>query len=150
VLGAGGVIASLLYLAFQIKGDQAAPVASTTQMRAAASRDVGLAVAASEKLAPILAKVSPDLAQMSALLGPTLRVELNDEELLRLTSYWATIIRQWDAGYRMPMSSAEREFTVNQAPTLLSGPMGAFWDLVKGHYPKDFVAEIDRARSKED
>jgi len=144
-LGALGVISSLLYLAYQIKGDREATQANTTQMRATAQREMGLAVATSEHLAPILAKVAPEAHELQPYFGGVLG--LTDEQSVRLASYWFVMLRAHDAAWRMPMNESERQYTLESALQLVNGPAGPLWDVAKGMFPKDFSEEIERGRT---
>lgn len=148
MLGAVGVIASLLYLAIQVKGDREATGANTIQMRATAAREAQLAVATSDHLAPILASVYRDGSWPQLRGVMTDQLGLDDEAATRLHAYWQMIIRQAEGTFRMPMTDSEREELLRgMASTVLTGPMEIWWDAAKktvaGH---DFVTSIDRRR----
>ena len=94
VLGAAGVIISLLYLAVQIRGDALAKRAATTHDQSIATANVLLSIANNSGLAELYFRGIHDLASLngaelprfSALLGHTCRM-------------WEDEFFQWNEGH---------------------------------------------------
>lgn len=138
-LGAIGVIASLLYLAVQVKGDREATKANTIQMQATQGRDLTLALATSEKLTPLLAQVTRAFATTNPELRRLFEDQfgVDDEGAIRLHSFWSTIVSQSEAALRMPMSdSASIEASIH-------GVCRPGWRLVGcGEEPRNCPARV--------
>ena len=87
VVGAAGVIASLLYLAVQIRGDARARRAATVHEQSAAFQDLLRTLATDESLAPVYLRGVRDLGSIS------------DTELVRFSSVMGFMFRVFEEAY---------------------------------------------------
>ena len=148
MIGAVGVIGSLLYLGFQIRLDRDATIANTTQMRADGARTMFLTAATSEKLTPAMAAVDTKPGPHIEYLMQ--HFELDMESALRMNYWWMAVVRTGEANFRLPLSDPEQKRLRHNITTLVNGPAGPWWDGVKSMFPIDFVAEVDRWRKQTD
>ena len=144
ILGALGVIGSVLYLAVQVRSDREATKANTTQMRTDGAREMWLTAATSEKLTPVLVQV----VSSSGSLSPQMQAikdqfGLDDEGATRLNFFWLAQARQMEGNYRQPMSDEERELIRKSMVTLVDGPWGSWWEHTKNGFASDFVANVE-------
>ena len=147
LIAACAVVASIVFLAMQIRKESDATLANTTQGRQSGIRDTMLEIAGSDHIAPILAKTE----WLSAGPAMVMFVEtygLNEEEAIRLNAVFVTMMRQSESNFRMPQSSDERE----QALKYIAGGLdsmdafGKWWDLSKASYVDEFVNAVDSHR----
>lgn len=141
VVGAAGVIASVLYLAFQVRGDREATLANTRQLRQNGVRETTLAMATSELLTPVLAKVGEPGPVLLALMDA---YGISREEAIRLNGFNIATLRQFETNLRMKMEPEERDQTVANIRTQMSGQMGIWWPNAKPLFSKSFREEVDR------
>ncbi len=145
-VGAFAVVATLVYLAVQIRRDRQATTANTRQLRAASARELYLAAATSDKLAPIFDKLNSG----DQIAGPMVELKrqfgLENEEAIRAHFWYLANLRQAEANLRMPMTDHERTQNSLQLAAGMSGPLGVWWDQAKAMFAPDFVEEMDRIR----
>ena len=147
ILGAIGVIGSLLYLGIQIRRDQVATTANTIQLRATGARDIFLASATSDFLGSTLSRLNEDTLSpgTNALIE---KYGLDTEEAWRVSNYYNCYMRQLEANLRTPMSVPETEQTEKLIAQSVKqgGPIGLWWDHAKPSFASDFADKIERLR----
>jgi hypothetical protein len=147
LLGAVGVIVSLIYLASSIRRDSEATMANTTQLRSAAARETFLAAATSESLTELLARANdtptPSIQHLMESRG------FSQAEAARVNFFWLNMVRVTEANLRMPMSEAERQQTLKGGLGLLKGPGRGWWEHVKSNHSDDFVNLIEAELRKD-
>lgn len=147
LIAACAVIASIVFLAMQIRKESHATMANTTQGRQSGVRDTMLEIASSDHIAPILAKTEwPSAVPAVAMFLKN--YDLSEEEAIRLNALFVTMMRQSESNFRMPQSSAEKEKTLKYIASGLDGmdAYGKWWDLSKGSYIDEFVTALDSHR----
>ena len=147
LIAACAVVASIVFLAMQIRKESHATMANTTQGRQSGVRDTMLQIANSDHIAPILAKTDW-VSSGPAMLMLVKNYGLSEEEAIRLNALFVTMMRQSESNFRMPQSNAEKEKTLEYIAGGLDS-MGAFenwWDLSKVSYVDEFVAALDSHR----
>lgn len=140
-LAALGVIASLIYLAIQIRRDGDATVANTRQMRATAARDALLALATSESYARVVARSIDEPEPWVQAIMQHHGMDLADA--LQLNAHFLNLIRQLEGALRMPMSDQERQQSLDYTARILQGNARHWWASARVVFAKDFVALID-------
>lgn len=144
LLGAVGVIASVLYLAFQVKGEREATLANTRQLRQNGVRETALAMASSELLTPILAKVGEPAPMIVALMDA---FDLDREEATRLNAFNMAMLRQLETNLRMDMEPEEREQTLQTIRVQMNGQVGVWWPSAKLLFSRSFMEQVDQLRN---
>lgn len=140
VLGALGVIASVLYLAFQIKGERDATLANTRQLRQGGVRESMLALATSDDLASVFARtgvVFPAVSDLVEELG------ISREEAIRMNAFYTATVRQLETNLRMPMTEEEIEQTHATMRALFRGPVRVWWRRSQAGYSRGFVDVVE-------
>jgi len=141
IIGAGAVIASLLYLAIQIRQGSKIAVASTTQALLGYSAQMNTAAAGD--IAPVMAKVLSDQ-------------ELNADEKYRYFSYMMAAFAQcWQAHHQYANGMLEREvFEAYERRTLsfVARPSARdFWKRNRFRFSTSFCDYVDSlVKSAED
>jgi hypothetical protein len=141
LLSAIGVIASVLYLAFQVKGEREATLANTRQLRQNGVRDTALTMASSELLTPIVAKVGQPGPVIIALMDA---FDLDREEAHRLNGFNIAMLRQLETNLRMDMEPEEREATLETIRVQMNGQMGVWWPAAKPLFSRSFIEQVDQ------
>jgi hypothetical protein len=140
ILGALGVIFSVLYLAYQVRGDRKAVLANTRQMRQNGVRELTLAVAESEYLIPAIVKTSEAAPATKLLMN---EYDLTREEAQRLGSLSLANLRQMETNLKMEMNDDEYDQTINTIRNALSGYSGIWWQEGKAMFSREFVKKAD-------
>lgn len=107
MLAALGVIATLMFVGIQIRRDHRARMIETSYQRQMGSRDIFLALATVQHLAPIAVKTTdsgllPPAAHLQQALG------LTAEEAVRWNAFWVTMVRQAEGSLGTPILDEER------------------------------------------
>jgi len=141
ILGAIGVITSVLYLAFQVRSEREATIANTRQLRQNGARATSLAMATSEQLTPILAKVGQPPPMVVVLMDA---FDLDREEAHRLHGFNIAVLRQLETNLRMDMEPEEREAAFETIRVLMSGQVGVWWLAAKPLFSRSFAELVDQ------
>jgi len=139
IVGACGVILSVLYLAIQIRKDAAARVAETSHSIAARAGEVQQILSENRELAAVWRK---------ALRGDT--EELVEADVIQFETFLGVVTRSYeDTFYQHRKGLIEEEFWIGTVGSLsdLVGASGyvAWWQTRKHWYSEDFQAFIDAA-----
>ena len=146
LLAAVAVICSILFLALQIRRESSATIANTTQMRQTGTRETMIAIAASDHIAPLLARLgvyenNPPTTMLEEDFG------LTEEEAIRVQSLFTVYVRQAEANFRMPQTEIEKENNLQVLAAGAShGAMQKWWNLQRQTLSQDFVEAIESRR----
>jgi hypothetical protein len=132
-LGAVGIISSVLYPAYQVRGDREATLASTRQLRQNGVRESMLLLAVSERLTPILARIGEIvhsvirriLLRSLLVLVPLTAVAENSDERQFGPIIWGLdggVVHQFSTDF----SDTDGAFSVNRY--FIQPSVGYAWD----------------------
>ena len=146
-LAAAGMIGSLIFVGLQIRSDRKATEYETTNRRQIGVRETFLAVATSDHLAPIMAKLAVgDAPPATQILVDEFDLEV--EEAIRLNGLFTVMARQTSSTLQLPLSDQERAVIETAFIGGLNGPMGVWWEKGKVLFDPDFIADIERKRQQ--
>jgi hypothetical protein len=141
VLGAAGVIISLLYLAVQIRGDARAKRAATTHDRALASGELLLAIANNPGLAELYSRGVRDFSSLNNAELPRF-----SGLILHMCRIWEDQFLQWSEGYLDPRVWHGLDAAIDDFLTLPG--MQAWWKTRSHWYSEQFQSLIESKLSE--
>lgn len=133
IIGAGGVIASLLYLAVQIRQSTKVARAETTKDLYLASRDAILQIASNDELAKIWTNIR----------------DFESEDIARLYAFYQSFFRLYELQYHLSEQDLLDE-DIAQSYTLIirmfarTDFFSEYWNKARGEFNEKFATYVDR------
>tara|TARA_S200000501_G_C20604524_1_gene647433 strand:+ start:180 stop:677 length:498 start_codon:yes stop_codon:yes gene_type:complete len=144
-LSALAVMASLIYVGVQVRGDRQARVAATIQARQEGTREILLAQATSPELGSLLGNV---YAQAGSKLPGMQSIEdcyhLSSEEAYRVCCLWVALFRKYEADFNLPLTEQEKDHATGLIRMLKSGAPAKWWPEAKdAWFSQEFIDRVE-------
>ena len=144
-LSALAVMASLIYVGVQVRGDRQARVAATIQARQEGTREILLAQATSPELGSLLGNV---YAQAGNKLPGMQAIEdcyqLSSEEAYRVCCLWVALFRKYEADFNLPLTEQEKDHATGLIRMLKSGAPAKWWPEAKNAwFSQEFIDRVE-------
>jgi hypothetical protein len=144
LIGAAGVIGSLIFVGVQMRSDRSARVDATLQARMEGSRNILLAQATNPELGDLLgniyAKADMRLPGMAALENT---YGLTTKEAYRVCCLWVALFRKYEGDLNLPLPEYERDQAISLIRLLNNGPPAAWWPEAKPWFSQKFIQLVE-------
>ena len=144
-VGSIGVIATLIYLAIQVRQTKNLALNAAVERRSEATRDLFLGAAASDGLTTALAKADTALeGQVSPSIEALIQEGLSREEALRVFWFNASMGRHYQSTFRAELPTIERREFDQRIVNYFRTPTGRFfWTYSRQNFAGDFAEYVE-------
>ena len=144
-ISALAVMASLIYVGVQVRGDRQARLAATVQARQEGTREILLAQATSPELGSLLGKVykrsGRKLPGMQSIEDD---YQLTSEESYRVCCLWVALFRKYAADFSLALTDQEKEHATGLIRMLKNGAPAAWWPEAKNAwFSQEFIDRVE-------
>jgi hypothetical protein len=144
-ISALAVMASLIYVGVQVRGDRQARVDATVQARQEGTREILLAQATSPELGSLLGKVYersgrklPGMQSIEDGFQPS------SEEAYRVCCLWVALFRKYEADFNLALADQEKEHATGLIRMLRSGAPAIWWPEAKNAwFSQEFIDRVE-------
>ena len=144
-MSALAVMASLIYVGVQVRGDRLARVAATVQARQEGTREILLAQATSPELGSLLGKVyERSGTKLPGMQSIEDSYQLSSEEAYRVCCLWVALFRKYEADFNLALTDQEKGHATGLIRMLKNGAPSAWWSEAKyAWFSREFIDRVE-------